>query len=179
MNEPGARSLRNVALIANRGAGKTSLAEAILFTTGAIPSLGSVAQGTTVSDFEPEEIHHRSSVSTSLLRCTWNHMTINLLDTPGALSLLGEAITALHAVDAVIVVLTPSSGIRSELLRLWGFIRALGLPCLMFVNELEKESGSIEDVLAACQRDLEITPLPMSVILREGGQLQGVMEILG
>ncbi len=179
MNEPGARSLRNVALIANRGAGKTSLAEAILFTTGAIPTLGSVAQGTTVSDFEPEEIHHRSSVSTSLLRCTWNHMTINLLDTPGALSLLGEAITALHAVDAVIVVLTPSSGIRSELLRLWGFIRALGLPCLMFVNELEKESGSIEDVLAACQRDLEITPLPMSVILREGGQLQGVMEILG
>src|SRR5689334_22864262 len=95
MNEPGARSLRNVAVIANRGAGKTSLAEAILFTAGVIPSLGSVMQGTTVSDFEPEEIHHRSSVSTSLLRCTWNQTAINLLDTPGALSLLGESITAL------------------------------------------------------------------------------------
>ena len=100
MNEPGARSLRNVAVIANRGAGKTSLAEAILLTTGGIPTLGSVTQGTTVSDFEPEEIHHRSSVSTSLLRCSWNHTTINLLDTPGALSLLGEAITALQAADA-------------------------------------------------------------------------------
>ena len=85
MNEPGARSLRNVAVIANRGAGKTSLAEAILFTTGAISTLGSVTQGTTVSDFEPEEIHHRSSVSTSLLRCSWNSTTMNLLDTPGAL----------------------------------------------------------------------------------------------
>ena len=66
MNEPGARSLRNVAVIANRGAGKTSLAEAILLTTGGIPTLGSVMQGTTASDFEPEEIHHRCSVSTSL-----------------------------------------------------------------------------------------------------------------
>jgi elongation factor G len=179
MNEPGARSLRNVALIANRGAGKTSLAEAILFTTGAIPALGSAALGTTASDFEPEEIHHRSSVSTSLLRCNWKQTTINLLDTPGALSLLGEAITALHAVDAVIVVLTPDSGIRSELLRLWGFVQALRLPCLIFVNELEKDSGSVDDVIAACQRDLEIMPLPMSVVVREGGQVQGVIDILG
>src|SRR5579864_2366425 len=89
MNEPGARSLRKVAIVANRGAGKTSLAEAMLLTAGAIPSLGSVTQGTTVSDFEPEEIHHRSSVSTSLLRSSWNQTTISLLDTPGALSLLG------------------------------------------------------------------------------------------
>ena len=131
MNEPGARSLRNVAVIANRGAGKTSLVEAILLTTGVIPVLGSVMQGTTVSDFEPEELHHRSSVSTSLLRCSWNHTTINLVDTPGALSLLGEAITALQAVDAVIVVLSPASGIRSELLRLWSHVKALHLPCLI------------------------------------------------
>ena len=168
MNEPGARSLRNVAVIANRGAGKTSLAEAILLTTGGIPTLGSVMQGTTASDFEPEEIHHRCSVSTSLLRCSWNHTTINLLDTPGALSLLGEAITALQAADAVIVVLNPASGIRSELLRLWSQVKALGLPCLIFVNELEKESGSTEELLAACHRDVDLTPLPMSCALKDG-----------
>ncbi|HKT36281.1 MAG TPA: elongation factor G [Nitrospira sp.] len=178
MNEPGARSLRNVAVIANRGAGKTSLAEAILLTTGVIPTLGSVMQGTTVSDFEPEEIHHRSSVSTSLLRCSWNHTAINLLDTPGALSLIGEAITALQAVDAVIVVLSPASGIRSELVRLWSQVKALGLPVLIFVNELEKESGSMEELLAACQRDLEITPLPMSSVLKDGGQWIGVVDFL-
>jgi len=178
MNEPGARSLRNVAIIANRGAGKTSLAEAMLLTAGAIPSLGSVTQGTTVSDFEPEEIHHRSSVSTSLLRCSWNQTAITLLDTPGALSLLGEAITALHAVDAVIVVLTPASGIRSELIRLWGYVRDLNLPCLIFINELEKESASIDDLLAACKGELDIIPLPMTRAIKDGSQFQGVIDLL-
>ena len=178
MNEPGARSLRNVAVIGNRGAGKTSLAEAILLTTGGIPTLGSVMQGTTASDFEPEEIHHRCSVSTSLLRCSWNHTTINLLDTPGALSLLGEAITALQAADAVIVVLNPASGIRSELLRLWSQVKALGLPCLIFVNELEKESGSTEELLAACHRDVDLTPLPMSCALKDGAQWIGVLDFV-
>jgi elongation factor G len=167
-----------VAVIANRGAGKTSLAEAILFTTGVIPAVGSVTQGTTVSDFEPEEIQHRSSVSTSLLRTSWNNTTINLLDTPGALTLLGEAISALQAVDAVIVVLSPASGIRSELLRLWTHVKALGLPCLIFVNEPEKESGSMEELLGACHRDLEITPLPMSCGLKEGAQWIGVADFL-
>src|SRR5262245_583155 len=178
MNEPGARSLRNVAIIANRGAGKTSLEEAMILSAGAIPSLGSVTQGTTVSDFEPEEIHHRSSVSTSLLRCAWNQTTINLLDTPGALSLLGEAITALQAVDAVLVVLSPASGIRSELARLWSHVKALGLPCLIFVNELEKDSGSMQELLAACHRDLDITPLPMSCVLKDGGQWMGVADFV-
>src|SRR6185436_8239927 len=81
-NQLPAESLRNVAMISSVGVGKTSLAEAILFTTGALPHLGSIAQGTTTSDFEPEELHRRSSVSTSLLRCSWNHTTINLIDPP-------------------------------------------------------------------------------------------------
>jgi elongation factor G len=138
-----------------------------------------VTQGTTVSDFEPEEIQHRSSVSTSLLRCTWNQTTINLLDTPGALSLLGEAITALHAADAVIVVITASSGIRSELLRLWSYVKALHLPCLIVVNEFEKESASVDDVIALCRRELEITPLPMSCLWKDGAQCQGVIDFMG
>src|SRR5678809_1568775 len=160
MNEPGARSLRNVAVIANRGAGKTSLVEAILLTTGVIPTLGSVMQGATVSDFEPEELHPRSSVSTSLLRCSWNHTTINLVDPPRALSFIGETIMALRAVDAVILVVSAASGVRSELIRVWSRIKGGGLPCLMFLNELDKGSASIEEIVALCQRDLGVTPLP-------------------
>jgi len=178
MNDPGARSLRNVAIIANRGAGKTSLAEAMLFTAGAIRSLGSVAQGTTLSDFEPEEIHHRSSVSTSLLRCSWNHTTLNLLDTPGALSLLGEPLMALRAVDAVIIVLSLSSGIRGELIRLWSCVKERRLPCLIFVNEHETETASMDDLLVACQRDLDMTPLPMSCSINSGSGSPGVVDFL-
>jgi elongation factor G len=150
----------------------------MLFATGAIPQLGSVAQGTTVSDFEPEELHRRTSVSTSLLRCSWRNTTINLVDPPGARSLLGETIMALRAVDAVILIVGASSGVRSEIIRLWSRVKALGLPCLLFLNELDKDSGSLDDVVATCHRDLEIMPLPMSLPLGSGEQLEGVLDLL-
>jgi elongation factor G len=178
MSEQRRESLRNVALISSAGAGKTSLAEAILFMAGAVPHLGSVAQGTTVSDFEPEELHRRSSVSTSLLRCSWNHATINLIDPPGALTLLGETVMALHAVDAVVLVVGASSGIRSELARVWSRVTALGLPCLLFLNELDKEGASLDGAIAMCRRDLGITPLPMSLPYGSGAQLEGVLDLV-
>ena len=177
MNELGRESLSNVVLISSAGAGKTSLVEAMLFAAGAVPHLGSIAQGTTVSDFEPEEVHRRSSVSTSLLRCSWNHTTINLVDPPGALSLLGETIMALQAVDAVVLVVSASSGIRSELVRVWARITALGLPSLLFLNELDKDGVSFDEVVAMCQRDLGIMPLPMSLPYGSGAQLEGVLDL--
>ncbi len=178
MSELGRASLRNVAIISSAGAGKTSLAEAMLFTAGAVPHLGSIAQGTTVSDFEPEEVHRRRSVSTSLLRCSWNHTTINLVDPPGALDLLGEPVMALRAVDAVILVVSASSGIRSELVRVWSHVTALSLPCLLFLNELDKEGASLDGGVAMCQRDLGRTPLPMSLPFGSGAQLEGVLDLV-
>jgi len=178
MSELGRESLRNVLLISSAGAGKTSLAEAMLFAAGAVPHLGSIAQGTTVSDFEPEELHRRSSVSTSLLRCSWNHTTINLVDPPGALHLLGETVMALQAVDAVILVVSASSGIRTELIRVWSRVTALGLPCLLFLNELDKDGASLDGVVAMCQRDLGIMPLPMSLPYGNGVQLEGVLDLV-
>ena len=178
MSEQVRESLRNVVLISSAGAGKTSLAEAMLFAAGAVPQLGSIAQGTTVSDFEPEELHRRSSVSTSLLRCSWNHTIINLVDPPGALSLLGETIMALRAVDAVILVVGISSGIRSELVRIWSRVTALGLPCLVFLNELNNDHVSLDRVVAMCQRDLGIMVLPMSLPYGSGTQLDGVLDLI-
>jgi elongation factor G len=178
MSEQVRESLRNVVLISSAGAGKTSLAEALLFTAGAVPHLGSIAQGTTVSDFEPEELHRRSSLSTSLLRYSWNHTVINLADPPGALNLLGEPIMALRAVDAVILVMSASSGIRSELARIWSRVKTLGLPCLLFLNELDKDGVSPDEVATLCQRDLGIMPLPMSLPFGRGAQLEGVLDLL-
>jgi elongation factor G len=150
----------------------------MLFTTGAVPHLGSIAQGTTVSDFELEELHRRSSVSTSLLRCSWNHTTINLVDPPGALNLLGEPVMALRAVDAVILVVGASSGIRIELIRVWSRVTALGLPCLLFLNELDKDGASLGGIVTMSQRDLGIMPLPMSLPFYSGTQLEGVLDLL-
>ena len=177
MSELHRESLRNVILISSTGAGKTSLAEAMLFAAGAAPHLGSIAQGTTVSDFEPEELQRRSSVSTSLLRYSWNHTTINLVDPPGALSLIGETMMAMSAVDAVILVVGASAGIRSELARIWSRATTLGLPCLLFLNELDKGGTPVDEVIAMCQRELGIMPLPMSLPYRIGAQLNGVLDL--
>lgn len=177
MSELGRESLRNVALISSAGAGKTSLAEAMLFASGVVSHLGSVTQGTTVSDFEPEELHRRSSVSTSLLRCSWNHTTINLVDPPGAVTLLGETVMALRAVDAVVLVVGASSGIRNDVTRVWSRVTALGLPCLLFLNELDKEGASLDGVVAMCRRDLGRTLLPMSLPYGNGPQLEGVLDL--
>jgi elongation factor G len=177
MDKPGVEHVRNVAIVSNVGAGKTSLSEAILFVGGAIPVLGSVAQGTTVSDFEPEELHHRSSISTSLLQFNWNQTAISLLDTPGALSLLGEPLAALHAVDAAIVLLDGVTGIRTELARLWARIKELELPCLFFVNGLDREEASVEGAVEVCRKQLGCTPIPMALPVQTGCGLDGVVDV--
>ena len=178
MEEPHVEPVRNVAIVSNVGAGKTSLSEAMLFASGAIPIPGSVAQGTTVSDFEPEELQHRGSASTSLLQFIWNHTTINLIDPPGALSLLGEPLAALRAVDAVIVVLSGGTGVRTELARLWTRIKELDLPCLVFVNGLDKEGVSLQHALEICRTQLDCMPIPMVVPVNPGPHLEGVVDVL-
>lgn len=169
--------VRNVAIISSAGAGKTSLGEALLYVGGVIPVLGSIAQGTTVSDFEPEELRHRSSTSTSLLQFTWQDTHINLIDPPGALGLLGEPLAALRAVDAVILVVTDQIGIRTELARLWERVNELELPCLLFVNGLDKEGTSFENVEEVCRTHLNRTAIRMTVPINPGENFDRVIDV--
>ncbi len=169
--------IRNVAVVSSAGAGKTSLSEALLYVGGAIPILGSVTHGTTVSDFEPEELRHRNSTSTSLLQFTWNHTTINLIDPPGALDLLGEPLAALMAADAVILLLSGTMGVRTELSRLWARIKELDLPCLVFVNGLDKEGASFENALEICRKELGCVPIPMTIPVNPGMKLDSVLDV--
>lgn len=178
MNETRVEPVRNVAIVSNAGAGKTSLAEALLYVSGVIPALGSVSQGTTVSDFEPEALHHRSSTSTSLLHWTWNQTAINLLDPPGALSLLGEPLAALRAVDAVIILLDGHTGLRTELSRLWARIKELDLPCLVFVNGLDRDGASLATALEICRTQLECPPVPMVLPMPTEGPPEAVIDLL-
>lgn len=178
MDQTRVEPIRNVAMVSNGGAGKTSLSEAMLYLSGAAPSLGSVIQGTTVSDFEPEEHHHHSSTSSSLLHFTWNHTTINLIDPPGALTLLGEPLAALRAVDAVIIVLTGEAGIRTELARLWARINELDLPCLVFVNGLDREKASLHTALEICRTQLNCMPVPLVVPVGSTSGIAAVVDLL-
>ena len=170
--------IRNVAVVSASGAGKTSLVEALLYTAGVIPAMGSTGSGNTVSDFEPEEVHRKVSVSTAMAHCSWKGVTLNLLDTPGALSFLGEAKLALHAADGVLIVLGAASGIRTELEKLWGMITDIGLPCVLFVNELDKDRTALASALKAFEDALEITALPVTLPIGSEGRLEGVVQVI-
>ncbi|MDE3241269.1 MAG: elongation factor G [Nitrospirota bacterium] len=170
--------IRNVAVVSYTGAGKTSLVEALLYQAGTIPAMGSVPHGTTVCDYEPEEIHHKVSVGASVAHLDWKGVRVNLVDAPGALSFLGEAQMALRAVDGVLIVVSAASGVRTELEKIWATIKELALPCLLFVNDLDKERTLLGPVLEECEKVLECKGLPVAMPIGEGAQLEGVVDLL-
>jgi elongation factor G len=171
-------SIRNVAVVSHAGSGKTSLIEAMLYSTGAVPHLGSVINGTSVSDFEPEEIHRHTSLSTSVVHLTYKETVLNVVDTPGASSFAGEMLAALRAVDGVILVLSAASGLRSDLTRLWNAVRDANLPCVVFVNELDKDGTSLLPLVDAFQSEFEATAVPLSLPSGIGPQLVGIVDLI-
>lgn len=178
MTNGGPTALRNVALVSYTGAGKTTLIEALLYGAGVIPVMGSVPAGTTTTDFEPEELHRQVSLSTAVAHFEWKGTAINLLDTPGALSFLGEARFALKAVDGVVLVVSASSGMRTELEKIWTTIQDLQLPCLLFVNDLDKDQVSWQSPVEECAKALELTCLPITIPIGHGAQLEGVVDLV-
>lgn len=170
--------IRNVALVASPGTGKTTLAEAMLHASGVIPSMGSTLSGNTVADFEAEEIQRKFSISTAALHFGYKDTVFNLLDTPGALDWLGDTRAALRAVDGVVLVLNTSIGIRSEVERLWQTAEELALPVLLFVNGLDKERGAWGALVAEFEKAFETTCLPVALPLEQGGELRGVLDVV-
>ena len=177
MKEPRVDTIRNVAFIGSTGAGKTSLLEALLYTAGVIPSIGSIIGGNTISDFEQEEIHRRISISNTVGHFSSKETILNIVDTPGGASFLGEAKAALRAVDGVVIVVGASSGVRAEMESLMAVLDELKLPCLLFINQLDKDRTDWATTLSECQEVLKRTLLPVTIPLRTERQLDGVLDV--
>ena len=172
------QSIRNIALASSPGAGKSSLVEALAYTAGAIPAMGSILKGNTIADFEPEEIHRHHSISSAVLHFSWKGTQFNFIDTPGSLDFFTEVKSVLRAVDAVILVLGASTGVRTELERVWDQVNELELPCLLFVNELDKERTDFDAVLDDCGKILETKGVPLTLPLGREAQLKGCIDLL-
>ena len=172
------RTIRNVVLASYPGVGKTSLSEALGFSTGIIPTMGNITQGNTVADFEPEEVHRHHSISSAVIQLEWEGARINILDTPGILDYAFEVQSSLRAVDGVVLVLGASTGLRSEIERVWEAIQEYELPCLIFINEMDKERADFKAILADCEKTLECKGVPLSIPAFEDGQLTGVIDLL-
>lgn len=178
MNVPLTESIRNVAVVSHAGSGKTSLVEALAYCAGSLSAPGSIFTGTTVSDFEPEEIHHRTSVSTAVLRCSYHDHILQLLDTPGSPSFIGETRSALRVADGVVLVVSAVAGVRSALQRVWSMIREAGLPCVVFINDLDKDETAFDRTVEDLTKELELSAVPLTMLMGSGAQLQDVVDVL-
>ena len=178
MNVPLTESIRNVAVVSHAGSGKTSLVEALAYCAGSLSAPGSIFAGTTVSDFEPEEIHRRTSLNTTVLRCSYQDRVLTLLDTPGSPSFIGETRSALRAADGVVLVVSAASGVRSALQRIWSMVRDSGLPCVVFVNDLDKDGTVFDNTVEDLTKELEMTAVPLILPMGNGAQLGDVVDVL-
>lgn len=139
--------IRNVALVGHQGAGKTMLAEAMLRTSGAIQRMGSIAEGTTVSDYHPSEKERQMSVFASLLQVEWEGVKINVLDTPGYPDFVGEVSAALHVADAAVFVINAGEGVQVGTELAWRTASELGKPSMFVINHLDKSETSFRSIV--------------------------------
>ena len=139
--------IRNVALVAHVGSGKTSLGEAILFDGKGTSRLGSVDEGTSHLDFEPEEVKRRITISTSVHHCEWKKCYVNLIDTPGDDSFLSDTRLSLQAADALVVVIDATAGVKVGTEKVWGFADEQGLPRAIFINKMDRERADFFKVM--------------------------------
>ena len=142
----------NVALVSHGGAGKTSLVEAMLFRSGAITRLGSVEEGNTTSDFDPDEVKRGMSVSLAVAPAEWKSSKVNLLDTPGYADFFGEVVQAARVADAGIVVVDGVSGAQVGTEQVWRALDERSLPRLIVVNKLDRENSDYDRVLDLASR---------------------------
>jgi len=146
--------IRNVAVLGHRGTGKTSLTEALLFQSGAINRLGSVAEGTTVADFDEDEKRRGMSISGALAHCEWNGRKINLIDAPGDPSFVADALGALRVVEGAVFSLSGVMGVEVSTAKLWKRCDEQHLARVAFVNMLDRERADFFSTLSAMQEQL-------------------------
>jgi elongation factor G len=178
MSPKAADRIRNVALIGHRGCGKTSLHEAMLFEAGATRRLGVVADGTTVSDHEPDERERQMSIGATVAGFEHDGREINLIDTPGEPSFVAEAAAALRVADSAVLVVNAVNGVEVQTERLWRRADAEGLARLVFVNMLDRERAdffaALDSLKAAFGPHVVATEIPIGA----EGEVRGVVDLI-
>ena len=170
--------IRNVALVGHGGAGKTSLAEALLFNAGVINRMGRVEDGNTVSDFDPDEVSKGISISLALAPFETKEHKINLLDAPGYADFLGDAEAALRAADAAIIVISAVEGVEVQARVVWDIAEHLRLPRAIFINKLDRERASFQRTLDELADVFGPRIAPLHLPVGEEHEFAGIVDLL-
>src|SRR6266581_3942310 len=161
-----AASIRNVALVGHSASGKTQLASAILTDSNMVNRFCKVDEGTTVTDYDEEEIARKHTLSAGLAYAEWNRQKINLIDTPGMGNFFADARAALHVADAALIVVDAVAGVMVQTEKVWA-AADLGSPRIVVVNRLDRERASLERSLGSLREAFSRTVIPIQLPIGE------------
>lgn len=170
--------IRNLGVVAHGGAGKTSLVEAMLYNTGVLSRLGRIEDGTTASDYHPEETARQITVHTSLVPCEWNGVKINLLDTPGFSDFIGEVKGALRVSDAAMFVVSAVDGVEVQHEVIWDIADAYDLPRIVYINKMDRENANFDKVLDNLKSKFKASFVPIQIPIGSFNTFAGVVDII-
>ncbi|HEU5154259.1 MAG TPA: elongation factor G [Gemmatimonadales bacterium] len=173
----GSNAIRNVAFVGHGASGKTTLVDALAFVSGSSRRHGSVKDGTTLTDYTPDEIERKHSIGLSVAYAEWMDVKLNLIDTPGYLDFFGEAVTGLHTADSAVVVISATSGVEVGTEKVWEVCDQLHLPRIIFVSQMDKEHANFERVFQDIKDHLSPKVVPVEIPLGEGPQFHGVVNL--
>lgn len=171
-------NIRNIVLVGHGGAGKTSLAEALLFRSGALTRMGRVTEGNTVTDFDEEEHKRGISISTALAPIEWNDHKINILDAPGYADFVGEMRAAMRVADLAVFVVSGVEGLEVQTQVAWNYANELNLPRMIFVNKLDRENSSFRNTLEQLRSIFGKGCAPLNLPLGREHDFKGVISVI-
>lgn len=179
MKEISTEQIRNVALISHGSVGKSSLAEAIAFTGGIVNRMGRIEDGSTVSDFHPDEIERQISITNSLINLHWNDHSINLLDTPGYSDFIGEVIGALRVVETAVVLINAVSGIEVGTEQVWDAAADVNASRIFLINQLDREHANFDKILASLQDNYGTKVVALQFPVNQGEGFNQIVDLIG
>jgi len=178
MKEYTTEQLRNVVLLGHGSAGKTSLAEAMLFNSGAINRIGEVEEGTTVADYDQEEIRRHISLNLTLVPVEWRNNKINVLDTPGYTDFVGEVKSGIRVADLAVVVVDAVSGVEVGTELVWNYADERNLPRMVVINKLNRENASVERTLQTLESRFDKRFVLLTLPIGSESGFEGVVDLI-
>jgi elongation factor G len=178
LKEYGAESVRNIALIGHGGSGKTSLSEILLFTSGEINRIGNIAEGTTASDYSPNEIEKKISISSALLHLEWNNVKVNILDTPGYSDFVGNVKSALRVADTAVMVLKSAEGVEVGSENAARFAAELNLPLAVIINKVDNEHSDFNKTFQQAKDRISPNTVVITFPANQGLAFNTVIDVL-
>jgi elongation factor G len=171
-------NLRNIALVGHGGAGKTSLAEVLLYKAGVTNRLGKVEDGTAVMDFEPEEIKRRSSISSGFHQFSWKKHTVTIVDTPGDQNFFSDTRASLQAADGAVVVIDAVDGIKVQTEQAWDFAEEFGQPRIILINKLDRERSDFSRAFKEAADLFQPKPIILQLPIGKEAGFKGVVDLI-